>query len=123
MMHVMDLRYKVGDCQLQLMRPQPAGLALRNQTEPRPQIQQDVGGLGNHPIAGLEKRRRERQMFDSSAIKKTHRRREALAAPRKTRHIHVVGARLLEREPHEFATALYAGPVVELIAHTKVLLH
>ncbi|OOO00968.1 MAG: hypothetical protein USCGTAYLOR_02834 [Chromatiales bacterium USCg_Taylor] len=119
----MDLRYKVGDCQLQLMRPQPAGLALRNQTEPRPQIQQDVGGLGNHPIAGLEKRRRERQMFDSSAIKKTHRRREALAAPRKTRHIHVVGARLLEREPHEFATALYAGPVVELIAHTKVLLH
>ncbi len=47
-MHVVDLRHKIRDGQLQLMRPQPAGLGLRNQTQPRTQVQQDVGGLGDH---------------------------------------------------------------------------
>src|SRR5713226_1872778 len=32
-------------------------------------------------------------------------------------NVHVIGARLFQREPHEFAAALYRRPVVELVAH------
>ncbi len=75
------------------------------------------GGLGDHQFAGLEERRRKRRAVDPVPLEQVPHRRYALALPRQTYDIQVVGARLLEREPHKFAAALYVGPVVEFIAH------
>ena len=40
------------------MHPQPPGFRLRRQTMARSEIEQDIGGLADHELAGFEKRRR-----------------------------------------------------------------
>ena len=98
------------------MRPQPARLVARRQPEARAEIEQDVGGLADDELAGLEERRRERRARDARAVDELHHRRHAaLAAP--ARHVDIVGAGLFQRQAHELAAPLDRRPVVELVAH------
>ncbi len=118
-MRVVNLVDEVGDRQLELMRPEPAVVVVRRQPQPGAEIQQDVRGLADRHLAVLQKRRRERRSFDARAGQHALQRRHAAAFRlRQPRDVHVVGARVLEREPHELAAPLDPGPVVELVCHT-----
>src|SRR5262245_62480512 len=59
MMGVMDLLDKVRDRELQLMRPQAAGLIGGRPAVMGAEIHEDVGGLADYQVASLEKRRGE----------------------------------------------------------------
>src|SRR5262245_54963586 len=115
-MGVVNLFDKVRDRELQLMRPQPARLVLGRETMARAEIEQDVRGLADQEPASLQERRRERRIFLALAFEQRHDRTVAALPPA----VHVVGARLLEREPDVFAASLDLGPIVELIAHGSV---
>src|ERR1700756_3713323 len=98
------------------MHPQPSGLVARRKAEPPAEIKQDVGGLADDELAGLEERRRKRRTRAASALDEFHHRgNAALAGP--ARHVDVVGARLLQCEADELAAALDRRPVIELVAH------
>ena len=47
MVRVVRLRDEVGDGELDLMRPEPAGRILRRKAMPRPEIEQDRGRLAD----------------------------------------------------------------------------
>src|SRR5581483_5881048 len=64
-------------------------------------------------------RRREGRALLGAAVEKALQRRDTLAAPGEAGHVHVIGARLLEREPDEFPAALYRRPVIQFIAHAR----
>src|SRR6266545_4229216 len=84
--------------------------------EPRAEIEEDVGGLRDDELAGLEKRRRKRRARDAPPIDQLHHGgNAALASP--ARHVDIVGACLLQGEADEFAATLDRRPVVELVAH------
>ena len=95
------------------MRPQPVGLAARHQPQPRPEVVQDQGGLRDHELAGLEKRRRVRRAL--AAVHHAAHGIDAVAAP--PRDIDVVGPALLQRQADKLAAALDFRPVVKLVAH------
>ena len=98
------------------MHPQPPRLVARRKPEAPAEIEQDVGGLADDELAGLEERRRERRARDARAVDELHHRRHAaLAAP--ARHVDIVGARLFQREPDELAAPLDRRPVIEFVAH------
>jgi len=116
MMGVVDQRHEVGDGELQLMHPQPSGLVAGREAQPPAEIKQDVGGLADDELAGLEERRRKRRTCAASGLDEFHHRgNAALAGP--ARHVDVVGARLLQCEADELASALDRRPVIELVAH------
>src|SRR5262249_59345400 len=73
-MGVVHLVDEIGDCQLQLMRPQPPGLAGRYQVVTRPQIIEDVSSLGDHQPPRLEIRRGERRTLDLLAVEQAQHR-------------------------------------------------
>src|SRR5262249_28461172 len=112
--HLVD---EIGDCQLQLMRPEPPGLAGRYQVVAWPEIVEDVGSLGDHQPPRLEIRRGERRTLDLLAIEKAQ---HHTLSTRLSRDIDIVGCGLFERQPDEFAAALDPGPVIELVTHTAV---
>src|SRR6185436_1607817 len=112
-MGVVNLFDKVRDRELQLMRPQPARLVLGREAMTRAEIEEDVRGLADQEPASLQERRREWRMFLALAFEQRHDRSVAALPP----DVHVIGARLLEREPDVFAASLDFRPVVELIAH------
>ena len=56
MMGVVDLDHEIGDGELQLVRPQPPRLVARRQVQLRPEIEQNVRGLRDDELAGLEDR-------------------------------------------------------------------
>ena len=113
MMRVVDFHHQVGDGELQLMRPQPPGLVLRREAEPRPEIEQDVRGLRDDVLAGFQDRRRERRMLFALALHEGDVRLAAALA----RDVDIVGAGLLQREADEFAAPLDGRPVIEFVAH------
>src|SRR5262249_43832556 len=113
MVGVVDLLHEVRNRKLELVGPKPSGLVFRRETVPRAEIEQDVGGLGDQELAGLEERRRKRRMVLPFAFE--HRNDRVVAAL--ARDVDIVSARLFEREPDVFAAALDLGPVVELVAH------
>ncbi len=118
MVGVVRLDQEVGDGELQLVGPQPAGIIPWRQTQGVAQEQQDVGALGDQPAAGLQERRRERRHV--RPLHQRHHRRDALAVGGRTaRHVDIVGARRLQRQPHELAAPLDGGPVVELVSHAR----
>jgi hypothetical protein len=43
------------------MHPQPSGLVAGREAEPPAEVEQDVGGLADDELAGLEERRRKRR--------------------------------------------------------------
>ena len=81
----------------------------------RAEIEQDIGGLPDHQLAGFQERRRERRRRSPASIIRAHRRHAACAA----RDVVVPGAGVLQREPDIFAAALDARPVIEFIAHDR----
>src|SRR5262245_26869898 len=97
------------------MHPQPSRLVAWRKTQPRTEIEQDVGGLADHELAGAQERWRERRAFDALSVDELHHRRHAAFAT--ARHVDIVGAGLLQRQPHELAAPLDRRPVVELVAH------
>ena len=64
-MHLVD---EIGDRQLQLMGPEPAGLGRRSQIVVRPEIEEDIGGLTDQQLARFEVRRSEWRMLDVHAV-------------------------------------------------------
>src|SRR5262249_56086455 len=80
------------------------------------EVEEDVGGLADDELAGLEERRRKRRTRVASTFDEFHHRgNAALAGP--ARHVDVVGARLLQCEANELAAPLDRRPVIELVAH------
>ena len=59
MVSVVNLDDEMGDGKLQLMRPEPPCLVARCEFQVRPEIEQDVCGLRDNELAGLEERRGE----------------------------------------------------------------
>jgi hypothetical protein len=115
-MRIVNLDNEVGDGELELMDPQPPGLGARRKGVAGAEKQQNVRRLADRELAAFEERRRERRMLDARAVKETASSPPAAGA-RQPRHIEVICPGLFEREAHEFAAPLNAGPVVKLIAH------
>ena len=99
--------------ELKLMRPQPVGLAARNELQARPEILQDQRNLRDHELAGLEKRRRVRRTLP--AVHHPAHGIHAGAAP--PRDIDIARPRLLQRQADKLAAPLNFRPVVKLVAH------
>ena len=116
-MGVVNFQHEIRDRELQLMHHSLPGFRLRRQPMARAEIEQDVGGLADHELAGLEERRRKRRRA-LSRPHHLHHRSHAVAA---ARHVGIGGAGLLQREPDIFAAALNGRPVIELIAHRRFL--
>src|SRR5438270_11343335 len=62
MMGIVSLVHKIGNRQLQLMRPQTARLVCWRQAVMTAEIEEDVGSLSDHQFRCLQERRRKRQM-------------------------------------------------------------
>src|SRR5262245_2051063 len=104
-MGVVDLDHEVGDGKLQLMGPQASGLVAGNKPKPWAEVEQDVRGLGDDELAGLEERRRERGTLRARVVEQLlHRGYAAFAGT--ARHVDVVGARLFQRQADELAATL-----------------
>src|SRR5262245_25994749 len=117
-MGVVDQHHEVGDGELQLMHPQSSGLVAGREVKPAAEVEEDVGGLADDELAGLEERRRKRWTRAASTLDEFHHGgNAALAAP--ARHVDIVGARLLQRQADELAAALDRRPVIELVAHGR----
>src|SRR6476659_8318573 len=103
------------------MHPEPACLGFRRKTVTRAKIEQDVGGLSDHPLAGFQEWRRERWRGFSVYFLDIHHSHHGRQAATGSRDIGIVRAGLLEGEPDVFTAALDAGPVIEFVAHRSFL--
>ncbi len=117
MVRVVRLRHHVGNGELQLVRPQAVGFADARKTKARPEVQQDGRGLPDDDVAIDQERRREGWPHDLRVVEPVAQCGFAAALRfGQPRHVDIVCAGRLEREPHEFPAALDRGPVVELIS-------
>ena len=96
------------------MQPQPAGFIARAEFQAGPKIKKDIGDLRDDQLAGFQKRRRERRMFVTPAA---HHCKHSIHTTRFAGDIIISGARIFERQPHEFAPSLDFRPIEQLIAH------
>ena len=106
-MGVVDLVDEIGDRQLQLVRPQPAGLGRRRQAVLRAEIQQDVGGLADQHVAAFRKGGAKGGRLDLLAASSAH---HLGFAARLAGDIDVIGAGLLQRQTHKLAAPLDRRP-------------
>src|SRR6185437_15720713 len=113
MMGVVNFQHQIRYRELKLMQRQPFGLRLGRESKARSQIEQDVGGLPDHELAGLEEWRGERWRAGARFEHPRHRGHAVCAA----RDIGIVGAGILQCESDIFAAPLNARPVEEFIAH------
>ncbi len=109
----MHLGHQVGDGQLQLQRLHPPRGCLWHQVQRRAQEIQDCRDLRDDLATGLQERRREGLRTFTAAIEK--RLHHCIAV--RPRHVDVVGTGILQRQTHELATALDAGPVIQRVLH------
>ena len=112
-MGVMRFDDQVGERELELMRPQSPRLGLGREVVAFAEEQQDVRGLRDKALAGLEEWRRKGRICDV-ALEQCEHARFAFGG---TGDIDVTCASLFEREPHKFAASLNRSPVIELVAH------
>src|SRR5262245_4845555 len=75
------------------------------------QIEQDVGGVADHELAGFQERRRKGRR--ALRLHHLHHRRHAVAA----RDVVIIGAGILQCEADIFAASLDEGPVIEGVFH------
>ncbi len=113
MVGVVHLGYQISDGQLQLQRLHPPRGRMRHQVQRRAEEIQDRGDLCNDLAARLQEWRREGLRTFTAAIEKRLHHRIAVHP----RHVDVVGTGILQRQPHELATALDAGPVIQRVLH------
>ena len=116
-MGIVHLGDQIGDGQLQLMGPKTPRLARRRQSVPAAEEEQDVGGLADHQLAGLEEGRCERRFMEPPAV---HQAQHAVQVA--SRHIDVVRTRFLQGQANEFATPLDRRPVMKLVSHDGTLM-
>src|SRR5262249_59235345 len=88
MVRLMDLDHQIADRELQLMHPEPACFVPRRKTMAQAQIEQDICGLRDHELAGLENWRRKRR----TPVALAHQQSLDRLAPRSASHIGVVRA-------------------------------
>ncbi len=112
----MHLGHQISDGQLQLQCLHPPRGRLRHQVKRRAEKIQDRGDLCNDLAARLQEWRREGLRTFTAAIEKRLHHRIAVHP----RHVDVVGAGIFQRQAHELATALDAGPVVQRVLHGRV---
>jgi len=94
----------VGDGELQLVRPEPARFALWREAQARPEVEQDIGGLGDDPFPGDQVGQREGRLPLRKGI-----------VPGAAQDVRVIGAGVLQRQADEFAAALDFRPVVKAV--------
>jgi len=76
-------------------------------------VVQDRADLGDHLPAGTQKRRGEwLQTFNLALQVRLH---DHIAMD--ARHVRVARAGIFQRQPHELAAALDAGPVIQFVMH------
>ena len=109
----MHFGHQVSDGQLQLQRLHPPRCGLRHQIQRRAEEVQDRGNLRNDLATGLQERRREGLRAFAVALQERLHHRIAVHP----RHVDVVGAGILQRQAHELAAALDAGPVIQRVLH------
>ena len=120
MVGVVGLGHAVGDGQLQLVRPEPVGLAHAREPEAGTEVQQDRCGLADHDVAIDQEGRRERGPWVGRIVEPAPEIRFAAACGRRlARHVDIGSAGGLERQADEFAAALDGGPVVKLIGQAS----
>ena len=102
-----DLVHEIGDRQLQLMRPEPAGFGGRGEVVTRPEIEEDIGGLADQQLPRSQKRRGEGRMLDLLAVEQAQHRTLATRFPG---DIDIVGPGLLQRQANKLATPLNRRP-------------
>ena len=99
-----------------------AALVVGHQPQARRQVLQDVRGLGDHPLAVFQERRRERQPARPVALQELLQRRHAAALGRRQAgDIAVAGTGVLQRQAHELAAPLDRRPVIEVVFRRRHL--
>ena len=116
MMGVVNLQYEIGDRELQLVHPEPARFRFRREAMAGSEIEQDVGGVADHELAGFQ----ERRCKGRRPALRLHHLQHCVDAARPARDVDIRGARFFQRQPHEFTATLDFGPVIELIGHRRV---
>jgi len=116
-MRVVRFHHQIGNGQFQLMRIQASGFAVRHQRVARTEPEQDFRGLRDDQAPRFQKRRRKRPRTWPLAAQERQDGVVALLAC----DVGVIRAGVFQRQAHEFAAALDAGPVIELIAHGVLL--
>ncbi len=118
---VVRLVHRVGNRQLDLMRPQAVGNACAHQLEARAQVQQDGGGLPDHSLAVHQQRAGKRRPRHGLVLQVVEQGRQALPVGGVTpRDIHIRRAGRFQRQTDKFAATLDAGPVEELVRHGRL---
>ena len=114
-MRVVGLVDEIGDRQLQLMRPQPARPRRAARGRAAPEIEQDVRGLRDQHRRRPSGKAAQRAACAAAAPSIS---RCIAATPlAAARDVDIFGARLLQRQAHEFAAPLNRRPVIELVGH------
>ena len=114
MVRIVDFLDEIGHRELQLVQPEPVRLQAWRKLQARAEIEQNLGGLCDHQLAGLEERRREGRALLAAAV---HHRHHFIHAGFRPRNVVVSGAGILQRQTHEFASALDLRPIKQLVAH------
>jgi hypothetical protein len=117
MMAVVNLGDKIRNRQLQLMRPQSAGLLFRREAQARTEKNQNVCGLSDDQLTGFQKRRRERWSLYRWAFHNARHRRHPTGL---AGDFYVVRSGVFQSEPNEFSASLYARPIIQFVAHRKL---
>jgi hypothetical protein len=113
-MGVVRLADEVGERELELVRPQAPCAGLRRKAMAFAEEEQDVRRLSDQSAAGLQERRRKRQLRERIVGEHGEHAGFATVCPC---DIDVARASLFERKPHEFTAPLDGRPVVEFVTH------
>ena len=111
MVRVMNLDDKIGDGELELMCPKRSCLIARRQIQARAEIKEDIRGLRDDELAGLEEWRRKGRPRAACVVDDFHHRchaRFAFVAD----DVDIVGARFFECQPDELAATLDRRPII-----------
>src|SRR5262249_59517583 len=112
-MGVVDQHHEVGDGELQLMHPQSSGLVAGREVKPAAEVEEDVGGLADDELAGLEERRRKRWTRAASTLDEFHHGGNAAPSP-PAPHLDIIGARLPPPPAAQPAAARGPPPAIKL---------
>src|SRR5437867_4126821 len=97
------------------MRPEPARFAFRYETQPGREELENVGSLGNQQLAGFQKRRGKRWMFQRRVFEEFH--NPGTAEVWITRDVDVIRAGIFQRKTNELVAPLDRRLIVQFITH------